>query len=310
MNETNERIAPEASVRMSDLMAMFWRRRVAGAVLLVISLSIGTALAVFLPEQYRARTVLTPVSASGGGPLGSALGGLGGLAALSGLSLGSSESSRALIALEILGSRAFVNDFAEAHGLRKALVAANDWNEETDTLVFDASLYDAESDSWLLREGEGPTPARVLDEFERYVGIEVDATTGFVTLSVDFYSPQIAQRMLEWLVADINGLMRDREIGEASTSIEYLTDRVDDTPQAELRTRLYDLMQEQMERIMLARARTNYVFDVVDPPASTEEPVKPDVPLILFVSFLLALFSTVVYVFCVELLVTGDSEGS
>ncbi len=107
------------------------------------------------------------------------------------------------------------------------------------------------------------------------LSVEKDQETGLVTVAVETYSPPAARRWVDWLVAEINARMREREIREAEESIRYLKEQAESTPLAEMRTVFFSLIEQQTQRRMLAAVRDEFVFKTVDPAVVPEERASP-----------------------------------
>ena len=67
--------------------------------------------------------------------------------------------------------------------------------------------------------------------------------------------------------------MRDRAIGEARRSLDYLNRELDKTQIVELRNPIYRLIENRINTVMLANVRDEYAFRIIDratPPDSDD----------------------------------------
>ena len=212
----------------------------------------------------------------------------GGLASLAGVSLpGGENASRAQLGMALLTSRDFIGNFVERRQILPELMAAKSWNISSRELVLDADIYDPESRSW-VREVDPPLlpEPSLLEAHERFIEIltvSQDQQTGFVKVSVEHLSPDIAALWLSWLVSDVNEAVRSQDVSEAQKSIAYLRQQVQNTSLADLQSVFFDLIQSQMETVMLAEVRDEYVFATIDPAVAPERKDGP--PRILIVLF-------------------------
>jgi LPS O-antigen subunit length determinant protein (WzzB/FepE family) len=121
-----------------------------------------------------------------------------------------------------------------------------------------------------------------------------EAKSGTVKVSLEFYSPVLAQKWLTLLVADLNEYMRNKERDESQRSIEYLQAQVEKSKVADLRNVFYQLIQEQTQKAMLAEAREEFVYKTLDKAIVPELKSKPKRALIViiltFIGGLLSLF--------------------
>lgn len=263
---------------------------------LLVSVCLAAAgavgLALWLPDRYESEAVLANASTDKDGleAVADRLGNLGGLAALA--LPGSGSDREETIALAILQSRAFVTSFIDRHDLLPAIMAAEKWEEEEKRLILDSKRYDAQARQWRPetdgRDGK-PSPQAAYRIFESDYEISEDPRTGLLTVLMRHESPVLAKQMVEWVVEDINAQMRDRAIAEAQRSIRYLKEEIATNSLKDLESMLYRLVQSQTERLVLARARPEYAFRVIDPPVIPEQPSTPRRKLIVLVGIVLGI---------------------
>lgn len=226
--------------------------------------------ALSLPNIYKSDALIAPADSSGGGGLSKMAGQLGGLAALAGVNLGAGESSQSDLAIQVMKSRQFVEAFISRHGLLVPLLAAKDWDLVNNKLVLDEKLYNPTTGKW-LREPKGmlgakPSAQEAYQVFSREtLNISQDKESGLYTISVKHYSPYIAQQWVNWLINDINKVMRERRIAETSQNLAYLNTQLKKTAVADMQSTFYKLIEEQTKSLMLAEVQEEFIFRVIDP---------------------------------------------
>jgi len=245
----------------------------------------AVVVALVLPNQYKAAAVLSPTSESS--PQG-ALAQLGGLASLAGISIMSGSTDESKVALEVMKSWGFIDSFIRANDLAVPIFAAQGWDERTDELRIDNTIYDALKHKW-VREAKGGKPAEptsweLYKRFSKHLMVSQDNSTGLVTVEFEFYSPGFARDVLRKYVAALNGKMRERKLEETARNIEYLNDQISKTSVTELRAAFYRLVEEETKRRMLAEARPEYSFITVSAPMIPEEVSSPRRVLILILA--------------------------
>ena len=253
------------------------------------------------PNIYKATTLLSPAGEqSGAGGLAKMAGQFGGLASLAGINLGGSGTDKTGLALEVLKSRFFLENFIEKHNLLVPLMAANNWNISTNTLMFDEEIYDPENNTWLreVKAPKKPQPSswEAFKEFKEILTIATDKESGMITLEIEHYSPEIATQWLKLLVTDINSTMREQDKIEAKNSIDYLTKKLQETQLADMQTVFYQLIEEQTKTIMLAEVSKEYVLKTIDPANAPEEKAKPKRALIVVLGTMLGVIFSVLIV--------------
>lgn len=235
-------------------------------------------LTMWMPNIYRSEALLAPAEDSGSGGLMALAGQLGGLASLAGVDLGKGKTTKVTIGLEVLKSRAFLSSFIARRNILVPLIAGKKWNPSTGQLQLNSKLYDEASQRWIgFGTGDGAHPSEWMGykAFISILQVSQSKDTGLVTLSLDHPSPVLAQQWVAWLISDVNEQMRQRDIEEAHKSIDFLKQQLEQTPLSEMQQIFYQLIEKQTQTIMLANAREQYVFKVIDPPVVPEEKVSP-----------------------------------
>ena len=255
--------------------------------------ALGSVLyALSLPNIYKADALLAPAESSNGGGLSKMAGQLGGLAALAGVNLGGSESSQTELAVQVMESRQFVEAFINKHDLLVPLMAAKGWDLANNKLLLDEELYNQMTGDW-LREAKGlrgvePTAQEAYEVFIKDILTVIqDKDTGLYTVSVKHYSPFIAKQWVDWLIEDINKVMRERTIAETSQNLEYLNTQLQKTAVADMQSTFYKLIEEQTKSLMLAEVQEEFIFKIIDPAVVPELKDSPKRALICVLGTLL-----------------------
>lgn len=223
-----------------------------------------------LPNIYKADALLAPAESSNGGGLSQMAGQLGGLASLAGVNLGSGEVSQTDLVVQVMKSRQFVEAFIDKHNLLVPLMAVKEWDLVRNELVIDEEYYNPDTEKW-LREPHGlrgakPTAQEAFSKFNKEVlSVSQNKESGLYTISVKHFSPYIAQQWVNWLVEDINQVMRERTIAETSQNLTYLNTQLEKTSIADMQSTFYKLIEEQTKSLMLAEVQQEFIFKVVDP---------------------------------------------
>ncbi|ANQ20380.1 lipopolysaccharide biosynthesis protein [Vibrio natriegens] len=245
-----------------------------------------------LPNTYKADALLAPAESSSGGGLSKMAGQLGGLAALAGVNLGGGETSQTDLAVQVMKSRQFIDTFINNHDLLVPLMAAKDWDIATNKLVINEDEYNPKTGEW-LREPEGlrgakPTAQEAFEMFKKDIlSVNEDKDSGLYTVSVKHFSPYIAQQWVNWLIEDINKVMRERTIAETSQNLDYLNTQLQKTAVADMQSTFYKLIEEQTKSLMLAEVQEEFVFKTVDPAVVPELKDGPKRALICVLGTLL-----------------------
>jgi uncharacterized protein involved in exopolysaccharide biosynthesis len=219
---------------------------------------LAALLAIVSEPIYRAEVSVTPVRNNSSIGQGTSLAGqLGGLATLAGVNLSSLQAGQGEEALAVLESRRLAEAFVEQHGLKEPLLEGR---------------------------GSEQTLWYAVERFEDAImTIRTDPLRRITTVSIDWRDPTVAAEWANGFVSLANESLRERALTESERSIEYLNAQLEKTTVVELKRVMYNLIENEMQKLVLANARTEYAFTVVDPAVAPEEKTSPR-PL-LMVSF-------------------------
>ena len=190
-------------IDLRELFGVLWSGRIKIIVITAVFAVGSVFYALSVPNQYKATALLAPAQSDGGG-LSSALGQLGGLASLAGVSIGGGESSESQIAQEIMKSWSFVETFIADNNLEVEVYAAEGWSKGSGELHINQDTYDSESGDWLTEDSNGnivpPTSWQLFKTFSGMLSVSEDKKSGLVSVSIEYYSPQIAKEWLDMYV--------------------------------------------------------------------------------------------------------------
>lgn len=265
-------------------LAELWRAVWAGK-LTIIAISFMFAVASILfalskPNIYRASAILAPVSEEdGAGGLGALAGQFGGLASMAGIELGGGGNDKTALTLEILKSRSFIENYITKHKLAVPIMAGENWDMATDTLILDNELYDQVNNKWIRDVSPPkktvPSSWESFKEFSELLSISQDEKTQMITIAIEFFSPSMAQQWLTWLISDVNEFMRNQDQKEAQDSIDYLTEQLENIQVTTMETVFFQLIEEQTKNMMLTKVKAEYVLKTVDPSQVPDEKAGP-----------------------------------
>lgn len=240
----------------------------------VISL-LAAAYALMAKPVYRAQTLLAPVGQESGGPQAALAGRFGGLASLAGINLSGGGGGIKERALAILKSRRFTRQFIDKHQMLPELFATQ---------------WDGVNKQW---SGEPPTHWAAFKLFNTIRHVSDEKKTGMVRLSVNWRDPEKAALWTNQLVHDLNEVMRRQSITESEKSIAFLNQQLQKSSIVDLHQSIYRLIETQIKNIMLANAREEYAFQVVDPAVVPLERAFPNRRNIVIMGFFMGLVLSV-----------------
>ena len=171
-------------------------------------------------------------------------------------------------------------------------MAFKSWNSKTNTVAYDDSIYDTNSNTWIrdysYPQQQIPSAQESFEVFKTaHLSLSEDKKSGFITLSIKHQSPFIAKQWVELVVNEVNGFYRQKDKSESEKAVSYLNQQISITGLSEIKQVIAQLLQEETKKLTLIEANQYYVFDYIDPPAVMEQKSEPKRALICILSALL-----------------------
>lgn len=244
-----------------------------------------------IPNIYRSEAILAPAS-TGDSSKSSLPSSLGSLASFTGISMGGANIPIASQSVKIMRSYEFFNSLLKNDDqMLINLFAAKSWDQKNNTLILDTSIYDISSKSFIDKP---PSTQEAFKQFKKYFSIQEDKKNGFFAVTVEHYSPYVAEKWASDVVIRINSYMREKKQKEFSKSIEFLESQIIATSLNESKLALISLLQSQMQNKMYAERSPEFVFKVLDAPHASEFKARPSRSNIVLVATFIAFFLSLI----------------
>lgn len=301
--QQNQTQAQDDEINLGEL----WRAVWAGKFIIIAITFLFAVGSVFFalskPNVYKASAILAPASAEGGGGLAGLAGQFGGLASIAGINLGGSGGDKTALALEIIKSRSFIENYIVKHNLLLPIMAGENWDMSTDTLILDDEVYDSVNGKWIrnVKPPKQVVPSlwEAYIEFSDLLTVSQDKKSSMITIGIEYYSPKIAKQWLTWIISDVNNFMREQDQKEAQDSIDYLTLQLDNIQVTTMETVFYQLIEEQTKNMMLTKVKAEYVLKTIDPPQVPDKKSGPKRALIVVLAIMFGfILSTLLVLIC------------
>ena len=258
-----QHIQPDATI--VDLVRIALEEWKLIALSVVIAVVASVAYALLTTASYRAQVVLIESTTQDGVGAQGLLGQFGGLLGQSGMISGGLQGARARGRV-LLQSRTLIEEFINRNNLMPVIF------EHADTGHRQRNLTEA------------------TEEFARSIyRVGYDRETHLTTVTIEWVDPQVAAEWANGIVALANEYARNRDITDAERSIAYLDAQIAATNVMELRQALYNLLEVEHRTLMLANAREEYLFNVVDAAVEPNMRYKPRRRLIVIIGGLVGL---------------------
>ena len=284
-------------IDLRELFSVLWSSRVIILIITLAFTSISVIYALATPNQYQATVLLAPANQNTGG-LSSALSQFGGLASLAGIDIGGSQDSDTRIAIEVMQSRSFIEQFIKQSGILIEIMAAKGWDSDNKRLILDRDIYDINTRQWMRSAPRGREVTPSLWEAykvfsESLLQVSEDKKTGLVTMSIEYYSPYMAKQWVENYILATNLYLQQRKLKRIEKNIVYLEEQIATTSVAEMREIFFTLIEEQIKSKMLVEASPDYAFTAVGEVMLPEEKSQPKRALIVILGALLGLMLSI-----------------
>jgi len=225
---------------------------------------------------------------------------LSGFASLAGVSLASGETNKTDNAIEIMKSLKFFENYIYKNNFFYPLMAAEDWDKETDTLIIDDKIFNQNTNKWVSKSENNidgrPSSQEAHLVFLNNLTISKRKGTSIIEISIKHFSPNTAKTFLDQLIKDINEMIREGDIQDSRRQLKFLEEEIAKTQLSEIKYQLSSLVQSQVQTIMLANKNPEYVFKVLSGPISPEIKSGPQRVMVIILSFLLSIILSMIIV--------------
>jgi uncharacterized protein involved in exopolysaccharide biosynthesis len=250
-----------------------------------IILSVGAAFyySKTATEIYRADVLLASAEHDSVSGVSSAISNLGGLAALAGISVQGDSNIEKVIAT--LKSRDFLVKFIT----RKNLLP-----------VIFHDFWDSSSNRWRdVPNQEKFTASDGVTILQGAINCEIEKS-GLITLSVSWGDPDTCAEWANALVRELNEQLREKAIADSQRRIGYLEKELAKTSLQDMRLILYNLLESEKQKSMLANVNEDFALEVIDPAVSPQIPEKPKRQLIIALGGVCGIFVGIFAVFFLQ----------
>jgi uncharacterized protein involved in exopolysaccharide biosynthesis len=232
--------------------------------IIILCTGLGVAYALYSPEVFKAETLLAPAQEEKSSA-SSALGQFGGLAAMAGISIPSDSNVEQVVAT--LNSRRFLRTYIKQNNLTPVL--------------FD-EIWDPINKAWKVPSVEDePTEQKAIESFKACLFVDEDKKSGLITLSISWKDPEVAAQWANDLVKQLNDQLREQAIADSKKRVGYLEQELAKTTLQDMRAVLYNLLESEKQKAMLANVNEDFALEVIDPAVAPETRDKPKRKLIV-----------------------------
>lgn len=271
----------ENEIDLLELAGVIWKGKNLVILIIVIFTFATAVMSLFMTNIYTATAVIKPVTTKeGGGGLFSLASQFGGMASLAGIAMPTSASATELVSL--LKSNILKKNIIERYNLLSILFPKKPGAEKKEAGI---------SDTW-----DG---IRALDKL---VKINYNLKDDIITITVNFRDPDMAAAIANYFIVALNEHMSSEAKRIAGINKTYLEKQLQETNDNIVQQKIYNLIAEKIETMMMAEVKENFAFKVLDPPMAPDRKSKPKRAQMVVIAFIVSLFFGVFVVFFREYL--------
>jgi hypothetical protein len=246
-------------------------------ILSFIIIAVSSVLyALTLPNIYTANAVLQPASIPSSSNKGGGSGGMGGSGIadfVGSIAGGASSDKNTVKALKIIESKNFFLSYYNNDEYLAAFEAEQSYDHATKKILFDGTKYNSLKKEWMPEQK--PNFDQAHSNFLSVLAIDHDRLDGFITLSLDHISPQVATYWLESIITDSNTIIKNLETARASAQAAYFESKLNTTQIQALRQVISGLLLQTYETMAFASITDEFAFEYIDMPLVPERKSKP-----------------------------------
>jgi uncharacterized protein involved in exopolysaccharide biosynthesis len=287
----------EDEIDLLDLAKTIWNGKKLIIWIVAVFTFITIVLSLFMTNIYTAQAVIKPTSQiQSGGKVSSLMAQFGGLASLAGIAMPSSASSTEIVSL--LESNILRKEIIETHQLLPVLFP-DQWDEgkkawkkpgiNLNPLAFIAELRPAQPNAFKKEPGV-PNIWDGIRALNDIVKIDYDMKEDSITISADFPDPDMAAKIVNYFIINLNDHMSSEAKRVAVINREYLEKQLQETNDLIVKQKIYNLIAEKIETVMMAEVKEGFAFKVLDPPMAPDMKSKPKRAIMVVVAFIMSLF--------------------
>lgn len=289
-------------IDLLDYWRVIWKRRKLIGGIVIVTVLATVVISLFMADIYQAKAVIMPVTARDSG------GSSAGLAALAqqfgglpGITMPGSTSASEIVSLlksNILREKIiqrynlmpvlFYKQWdPQQHTWKKGGETGFNWNPFHYIPLMDKALAPTLHQGAQKKDSDVPDTWDALRLLTEIVRINQDAKQNTISISVDFYDPDMAAKIVEYFLGTLTNYMSSEAKRVAATNRKYMEEQLGSTTDPFIKQKTYNMIAQQIEAGMMAEVKENFAFKVIDPPLAPDKKIKPK----RFQMAILALFS-------------------
>lgn len=283
-----------------DLLEMartIWRGRKLILCIVIICTLATIILSLTMTNIYTAKAVIKPVMPDRATSRFSSLASqYGGLAGMVGIAMPNPSSSVEIA--NLLKSNVLKKEMIERYQLLPILFPKR-WDPDNKTwkkpgvslnpLALLAKLRPADPKAPQKEPGK-PDTWDGIRALNNIVKISHNIKEDVITIAADFDDAETAAQIVDYYIVTLNEHMSSEARRIATINKEYLEKQLLETNDALVQQKIYSLIAEKIETMMMAEVNEGFAFKVLDPPMTPDRKSKPKRAQMVVLAFTVSLF--------------------
>lgn len=257
--ETKYPYPPEQEeISISDIIAVLFKHRILIFVIMTVSTFVAGLTSLFMKPIYEAKAVISPVTSSVS------------TTSLIAQQLGIATSQPPIVTdiVALLKSRVLRENVVKKYKLIPYFLENPASKEKTEEEI----IWD------ILRTLEGT------------LKVKYQQRDNVIEVSFEHGDKEFSAKFIEYLLLSLNDHMVSEAKRVAETNKNYLLKEVEKTGDPYIRANIYSMIAQQIQQSMMAEAKENFAFKIIDPPKVPDKKAKPKRSLIVLLTFVVSMF--------------------
>lgn len=286
-----------ASYEIKEIIRILWAKKYLVSSITTFFAIFSVIYALSLPNIYTSSAMLAPSSSNES--LSSKLSAFSSLAGIAGVNLPAGQATKSQEAIQRMRSQEFFTDFILPNIKLEDLLAAEKWDQKTNTIKYNNDIFDSKNSTWVrkvsLPKKTIPSSQEAYLEYIKLLDVAENKLTTFIRISIKHKSPYLAKEWLDLIINKINSSMRSEDERLAKNSINYLNDYSKSTNVQSLIGAIANLQELQLQTLMISSSTEDYVFKILDSPIVPELKSDPKRSIIcILITIIGGIFSVII----------------
>lgn len=271
-------------IQIMELLLIIWKKKVLASSIISLAIIISVTYALSLPNIYSSNALLAESNPTES--LTSKISEFSPIASIAGINIPNTSSSKVDEAIARINSYDFFIKEFLPYIKYEDLVAAESWNQTTNTISYKKKLFNSSEMKWLLNK---PSHQEAFEIYNSKLSVS-QKDNGFVSITITHVSPNITKQWLNIIIKNINDYMREIDRIQAKNSIDFLNQTASKTNINQIKEAISRLLENQIQTLMMVESNEDYILKQIISPIAPEKKSGPARTVIVLFGLILGTF--------------------